>query len=220
MGYFQAVLVDIDGTTVDCEKRNRNVLEELAFLHGGKIIPDDWKKLAGTSDRFIHDWLRQSFKQFTVAEGDFVAQVKQGYLRRAFEVAARDGMIDNFNHIRKRKLPLAAVTNSPTNIALANLDAAKCTHYMDFIQTSDDVEAAGQQIKPAPDPYLMAAKRIGVDSRRCLVFEDSATGVKSGVAAGCIVVQIVDEPAMKCADAHFHVYDALELRQTCWKLLP
>jgi beta-phosphoglucomutase-like phosphatase (HAD superfamily) len=46
--------------------------------------------------------------------------------------------------------------------------------------------------KPAPDMYLEAAKRLGVDPSECLVFEDSMSGVKSGKAAGCLVVAIPD----------------------------
>lgn len=220
MVYFQAVLVDIDGTTADCEKRNRNVLEELALQHGGQIEPADWKILAGTNDHFIHDWLRQKFNSFSVASDDFVEQVKQGYLRRAFEVVARDGMTDNFLHMQSRNIPVAAVTNSPTDVATANLSATGCTKYMQFLLSATDVLAAGHQIKPAPDPYLLAAKKLAVDPARCIVFEDSATGVKSGVAAGCTVIQIVDDPAMKSAEAHYHVYNANELRQICRKLIP
>lgn len=219
MAYFQAVLVDIDGTAVDCEKRNRNVLEELALQHGGKIEPADWQVLAGTNDHFIHDWLRQKFNSFSVAPDDFVDQVKQGYLRRAFEVVARDGMVDNFLHIQSRKVALAAVTNSPTDVAMANLNAAGCAQYMQFVLTATDVLNAGYQIKPSPDPYLLAADKIGVPPGRCLVFEDSATGVRSAKAAGCMVIQIVDDPAMKSPDAHHHVYTPRELRKICRQLI-
>jgi beta-phosphoglucomutase-like phosphatase (HAD superfamily) len=220
MTHIQAVLVDIDGTTADCEKRNRGVLEDLALANGGKIEPSDWRVLAGTSDRFIHNWLAKKFSTFSIPQDDFVEDVKKGYLRRAFEVVARDGMVDNFNHIQSRNIPVAAVTNSPTNIALSNMTATGCTHYMQFVLTADDVEAAGHAIKPAPDPYLLAAARLGVPASACLVFEDSATGVKSGVAAGCTVVQIVDDPAMASPDAHFHVYNPAELRAICKKLIP
>lgn len=220
MALIQAVLVDIDGTTADCEKRNRGVLEDLALLNGGKIEPQDWQVLAGTNDRFIHGWLAKKFTSFAIAQDNFVKEVMKGYLRRAFEVVARDGMVDNFNHIKSRNIPVAAVTNSPTNIAMSNMTATGCAHFMQFVLTADDVEAAGHTIKPSPDPYLLAAARLGIPASACLVFEDSATGVKSGVAAGCTVVQIVDDPAMASPEAHFHVYNPAELRAICKKLIP
>ena len=46
--------------------------------------------------------------------------------------------------------------------------------------------------KPAPDIYLEAARRLGVDPSECLVFEDAMSGVKSGKAAGCVVVAVPD----------------------------
>ena len=46
--------------------------------------------------------------------------------------------------------------------------------------------------KPAPDIYIEAAKRLGVDPKDCLVFEDALSGVRSGKAAGCRVAAIPD----------------------------
>jgi sugar-phosphatase len=44
--------------------------------------------------------------------------------------------------------------------------------------------------KPAPDPFLIAAKRLGVDPKHCLVFEDTALGIESATAAGMASVMI------------------------------
>jgi beta-phosphoglucomutase-like phosphatase (HAD superfamily) len=47
--------------------------------------------------------------------------------------------------------------------------------------------------KPAPDIYIEAAKRLNVDPKDCLVFEDALSGVRSGKSAGCQAVAIPDE---------------------------
>ena len=44
--------------------------------------------------------------------------------------------------------------------------------------------------KPAPDPFLLAAKCLGYSAERCVVFEDSPSGIRAGVAAGAIVVAV------------------------------
>jgi HAD superfamily hydrolase (TIGR01509 family) len=62
--------------------------------------------------------------------------------------------------------------------------------YIETIVAGDD--PAVQNGKPAPDIYVEAAKRLGVNPRDCLVFEDALSGVKSGKAAGCKVVAIPD----------------------------
>jgi sugar-phosphatase len=59
----------------------------------------------------------------------------------------------------------------------------------DVLVTADDV-AHG---KPAPDGYLQAAERLGVPPERCVVVEDSASGVSAGRAAGCRVVGIAGD---------------------------
>lgn len=220
MTAFKAVLFDIDGTLADCEPRNRSVIEDVAAAHGGKIEKHDWRILAGTNDRFIHEWLLQKFPALSIDCDTFVEDVKKGYLTRAFEVVARKGMPENIAHIQSRKIPMAAVTNSPIDIASVNIGATGCRDYMKFLLTSDQVLAQGRPIKPAPDPYLIAAHRLKVDPSLCLVFEDSKSGVNSGVAAGCTVIQIVDEKGMENPSAHYHVYDAKTLQSLCKKLIP
>jgi beta-phosphoglucomutase-like phosphatase (HAD superfamily) len=57
----------------------------------------------------------------------------------------------------------------------------------------DDVERG----KPHPDPYLLAAERLGVDITKCVAIEDSPTGVASALAAGAVVLAVphhVDVP--------------------------
>jgi HAD superfamily hydrolase (TIGR01509 family) len=61
------------------------------------------------------------------------------------------------------------------------------------------VTLAGDEVdrgKPAPDPYLLAAQRLGVDVTRCVVLEDSPAGVASGEAAGCAVVAVPSVPGV------------------------
>lgn len=56
--------------------------------------------------------------------------------------------------------------------------------YFDAILTSEDFEES----KPSPDCYLKAAARFGVQSKECIVFEDSFNGLRSGVASGACVI--------------------------------
>jgi beta-phosphoglucomutase-like phosphatase (HAD superfamily) len=62
--------------------------------------------------------------------------------------------------------------------------------HMSAIVAGDD--PAVKNGKPAPDIYLEAARRLGVDPSECLVFEDALSGARAGKAAGCFVVAIPD----------------------------
>jgi len=72
--------------------------------------------------------------------------------------------------------------------------------------------------KPAPDVYLLAAARLGVDPHRCLVVEDSPAGLRAGRAAGCVTVGITTHHPAAQLDAD-HVIDHLEQIWTLWEEL-
>jgi beta-phosphoglucomutase-like phosphatase (HAD superfamily) len=77
-----------------------------------------------------------------------------------------------------------------------------CSHdamfqHIKVIVAGDD--PAVKQGKPAPDIYIAASQRLGVDPRDCLVFEDALSGIQAGKAAGCQVVAIPD-PRWQGAD--------------------
>jgi beta-phosphoglucomutase-like phosphatase (HAD superfamily) len=64
--------------------------------------------------------------------------------------------------------------------------------------------------KPAPDPFLLAAKCLGHDASRCVVFEDSPSGIKAGVASGATVIAVCtshDRSQIQNCGAHYIVKD-------------
>lgn len=89
-------------------------------------------------------------------------------------------------------IPMAIATSS----RMSGIEKKRTRHechlfeHIDVIVAGDD-PAVGNG-KPAPDIYLEAARRLGVDPTECLVFEDALSGVKSGKAAGCQVVAVPD----------------------------
>jgi beta-phosphoglucomutase-like phosphatase (HAD superfamily) len=76
------------------------------------------------------------------------------------------------------------------------MDAALTTlpdGFFAFTVSADDVA----RTKPFPDPYLLAATKLGFDPSDCVVFEDSLTGIESAKAAGCNIIAVphyVDVP--------------------------
>jgi len=69
--------------------------------------------------------------------------------------------------------------------------------------------------KPAPDPFLLAAECLGHQASRCVVFEDSPSGIKAGVAAGAIVVAVCTSHQRKHIEkcgAHFIVENLEDVR--------
>ncbi|MFD5696544.1 MFS transporter [Streptomyces lasiicapitis] len=102
-------------------------------------------------------------------------------------VAVLPGAGDALSSSRPRA---AIVTSSTRAVARARLAAAGLNE-PDLMITAED-SARG---KPAPDPYLLAAERLGFDPARCLAVEDSATGLSSARAAGCITLGLTRDAA-------------------------
>lgn len=84
-------------------------------------------------------------------------------------------------------MPWAVATNSTPQLAAARLGAAGFEPPV--VVTMADVADP----KPAPDMYQYAAELLGVRPEECLVVEDSAAGLASGRAAGCVTVSVLPE---------------------------
>jgi len=84
----------------------------------------------------------------------------------------------------------AVVTSGSRAIATARMASAGLLP-ADVLVTSEDVERG----KPFPDPYLLAAQRLGVPARRCAVFEDAPAGIAAAHAAGVSTIVGVGAPA-------------------------
>jgi len=109
------------------------------------------------------------------------------------EIEACTGANELVEALAKRTgLPMAIATSS----RYAGVEKKRIRHdrifqHMSAIVAGDD--PAVKHGKPAPDIYLEAARRINVDPKECLVFEDALSGVRAGKAAGCFVVAIPDK---------------------------
>jgi beta-phosphoglucomutase-like phosphatase (HAD superfamily) len=85
-------------------------------------------------------------------------------------------------------MSLAVATSTATALAEKKLLQADVLRYFAHIVGGDAVKHG----KPAPDPYLQAAKCLGVDVQHCLALEDSDSGVRSALAASMKVIIVPD----------------------------
>jgi sugar-phosphatase len=92
-------------------------------------------------------------------------------------------------------------TSANSNLGRARIKAAGLPLPEQFV-SGDDVEHG----KPAPDPYLLGAKRLGFEAGECIVFEDADAGVKAALAAGAAFVVGVSAQAL-ATDADIVVED-------------
>jgi HAD superfamily hydrolase (TIGR01509 family) len=85
-----------------------------------------------------------------------------------------------------RTHPVSVASGGPREVVLRSLQLSGLAELFPVVVTADDVTRG----KPAPDMFLLAAEKMGVPARGCLVFEDAEPGVEAGLAAGMQVVRV------------------------------
>lgn len=197
---FDAVFFDLDGTLIDTESVAMTAGLRAFAEFGHRVDESFMHRLVGKAEPDGAVIIREAFP--TLDEHGFAAAWRRGFQALLEEgVPMKAGASDLLAAIR---LPKALVTSTGRTGAHWKLDRAGITPHFRTVITFDDVTAP----KPAPDPYLLAAERIGVDPARCLVFEDSDTGAEAAHRAGCVVVQV---PDVQTTDGRFARHLAADL---------
>ncbi len=182
-----AVIFDMDGLMLDSERAIIACLAEAAREAGHDLPELLWLSMVGHSEAVCRHLLDEA-----VGEAQRELILQRSHVLYDAVVAAgvphRPGIIAMLDFLDAHGIPRAVATSTRRPLALRKLEAAGLLPRFDAICTSSDVEHP----KPAPDIYLLAATSLAVDPARCLVLEDSPTGVRAALAAGMYPIQIPD----------------------------
>ena len=190
---MQAVLWDMDGVLVDSEPLWTLAEVELARELGGEWTDEIKALVVGTRlDVSVPTILR--FYGAPVGPAD-VAQAAGFLLHRMIELYRTEpvlmpGARELLTGVRDAGIPVALVSSSYR--ALVDSVLAAGVGPFELTLAGDEVTHA----KPHPEPYLTAASRLGVDPARCVVVEDSPSGVAAAEAAGAAVVAVPSVPGV------------------------
>jgi sugar-phosphatase len=188
---FAAFLFDMDGTLLNstiaaervwakwARKHGLNVETFLPTIHGVRSI----------------DTVRKQNLPDIDAELE-AAGISQAEIEDVEGVIAIEGVAAFLASLPKDRW--AVVTSAPLALAQARMGAAGL-ELPEVVITAEDVTRG----KPAPDGFLLAAQRLGVDARECLVFEDAPAGIAAAKAAGASVAVVTA--------AHLHPFETLDV---------
>ncbi|VEA66922.1 Phosphatase YfbT [Serratia plymuthica] len=202
-------LFDLDGTLVDslpaverawinwAKRRGINPQDVLDFIHGKQAITSLRHFMPGEDEAAIQ-------QEFLLLEQE-EAQDTDG-------VTALPGAAALLARLNALDIPWAIVTSGSIPVATARRNAGGLPQPEVFI-TAEQVKHG----KPQPDAYLLGAERLGLAPQDCVVVEDAAAGILSGLAAGCQVIAVnapADAPKLDQVDLLLSSLDQIAVRKT------
>ncbi|MGW7682837.1 HAD family hydrolase [Kribbella sp. NPDC054772] len=186
---LEAVLFDMDGTLFDSERIWDVSLQDLASKLGGTLSPEARLRIVGSNllntvrivqdDIGVHDD-DQRLAKWLLDRTQELFSVGVPWRPTAPELVAG---------VRSNGIPAALVTGSYRVLVDVVLDQLPADTF-DVVLCGDEVTHP----KPHPEPYLIAASRLGVNVHNTVAIEDSQNGIESAVAAGCVVVAVPEDP--------------------------
>jgi HAD superfamily hydrolase (TIGR01509 family) len=203
---LQAVMFDMDGLLVDTEPLWFEVESAVMARLGGDWGAGDQEQLVGGSLERTLDYLlgkaTRPRSRATVA-GWMVGGMVE--LLGTRPITALPGALRLLGEVAAAGVPHALVTSSERVIMEAVLRQLKVSFPVTVC--GEDVAAT----KPDPEPYLLAAARLGADPRRCAALEDSPNGVAAAEAAGCLTVAVPNLVPIPAADGRVVVASLTEV---------
>jgi HAD superfamily hydrolase (TIGR01509 family) len=180
-----AVLFDLDGTLVDTEPAWIGGEYAIVERYGGRWSDEHAHAIIGSPLLRAAEYLREHGGVPVPAEEVVEMLVDRVVDHLRAGISWQPGARELLAALRTAGVPCALVTMSYRRIADVVVDALPAGSFAAVVSGDEVTEG-----KPHPEPYLTAARLLGVDPADCVVIEDSPTGVASGVAAGATVVAV------------------------------
>ena len=217
-GPVDAVIFDMDGLLLDTEGIYTEVTQLIADRFGATF---DWsikQNTIGLGALELATYIVNAL-QLPMSPEQYLIE-RTPLMNERFPLArGMPGAEALVRHLAANGVPIAVGTSSSRHyFDLKTTQHRPWFALFDTIVTADDPEVGAA--KPAPDIFLVAARRLGVDPARCLVFEDSPFGVTAAKAAGMFAVAVPD-PAMpqeRYTHADARLTDLCAFRPEAWGL--
>jgi beta-phosphoglucomutase len=192
---YSAIIFDVDGLIVDSEELYSRTYIETLEDFGKTIAREDYTAAVGIPVEVNAEHAVKHFRLNTTPEAYCEAWMDrfEEAISMPGGIDLMPGILELLNHIKGRyPLGIASSTKRPrmtttlTNGLLPHLDVDNLDEMFSTILSGSDVV----HTKPAPDIYLLAAEQLGVDPKKCVVFEDSQAGVIAAKSARMTAIAV------------------------------
>ena len=206
---IKAVLFDMDGLMVDTES-----LATEAFIHSAKKQGYDMTKeetlmVLGFTTKSIYEFWENYFKNSDVS-GKQLVDDHYKYIENVLFTTGPKKMPyieELLKYLKENNYKVAVASSFNMNHIINNMEKTGLKKYIDEFASGAEVKNG----KPAPDVFLLAAERLGVEPKKCLVLEDSKAGVIAGSSAGAKVIMVPDmfKPDDECKEKAYKIVNNL-----------
>lgn len=189
MNLIEAVLWDMDGVLIDSEHLVQQAFAEVMSATDYMDDPaQKYLETVGFNRASTVNWYLPYVGSREIAE-ELYSKVHDTYIELSkTQLKLKAGVVEALKTVQYMGIPQMVVTSTRTEVALLKLARFNILSYFEDVLGGDQVSKG----KPHPEPYITGANRLKVPTKNALVIEDSENGVKSGVAAGCMVLHMPD----------------------------
>jgi len=201
----EAVVFDNDGLLLDTESVWTRAEQDLFARRDVAFSPADKRELVGTSAAVAAGVLERRLDE--PGQGAALIEELNALVVVELEhgVETMVGARELLHSLRRRGTPIGLVSNSPLAFVVRSLELVGFEDHFDVVLSAHEVAAP----KPAPDPYLEACRRLGVEpGPNVVALEDSPTGVAAARAAGLTVIGVPSIEGVALEQAH-HLAESL-----------
>ncbi|MGH7046971.1 MAG: HAD family hydrolase [Stellaceae bacterium] len=183
-----AVIFDMDGLLFDTETLYREAMLLAATEFAHQPAPDLFNRTVGLPWAQVRALFLAHFGVAFPADEFQAAWVSHFWVIAETRLALKPGALELLDTLDQIRLPRAIATSSSHSTVERHLIAHNLLDRFDETVAHGDYATA----KPAPDPFLKSAERLGVEPRLCLALEDSHNGVRSASSAGMMTIMVPD----------------------------
>ena len=209
---IKGAIFDLDGTLVDSMWVWSQIDIDYLKMKGYSMPENLRNEISHLSFSQTAVYFKEKFNLDDSIEKILEDSHNMAYNHYSTNVKLKSGVKDFLNHLQSLKIKIALATSNSIPLLEACLKNNGIYEYFDSITTTDEVSNG----KDCPDVYLLAANKLGINPKDCLVFEDILPAIHGAKAANMKVIAVEDaecldskEDLLKYADKYIHSFEEL-----------